>query len=83
MNAYADRYSCDRLALVYPATAEVPAGRVTNFVLLTAVRPVLEVLTIDVRDLAFGSGLPPGFDAVLPSAYERQQSPAPSVFAVA
>ncbi|MFZ3582128.1 McrC family protein [Loktanella sp. DJP18] len=83
MNAYADRYSCDRLALVYPATAEVPAGRVTNFVLLTAARPVLEVLTIDVRDLAFGSGLPPGFDAVLPSAYERQQSPAPSVFAVA
>lgn len=81
MNAYADRYHCNRLALVYPATAEFPPGHVTNFVLLTATRPVLEVLTIDVRDLAFGSGLPPGFDAVLPSALKRPQSPAPSFFA--
>ncbi|SNR45621.1 5-methylcytosine-specific restriction enzyme subunit McrC [Puniceibacterium sediminis] len=81
MNAYADRYCCNRLALVYPATAEFPSGSVTNFVLLTATRPVLEVLTIDVRDLAFGSGLPPGFDAVLPSALKRPQSPALSFFA--
>lgn len=59
MNAYADSYHCNRLALVYPATAEFPSGHVTSFVLLTATRPVLEVLTIDVHDLAFGSGCRP------------------------
>ncbi|WP_434163703.1 hypothetical protein RWA03_25490 (plasmid) [Sinorhizobium meliloti] len=64
MNAYADRYRCNRLALVYPATAP---GRVTSFVLMTAARPVLDVLTIDVRELALGNGMPAGFDAVLSS----------------
>lgn len=80
MNAYADRYRCNRLALVYPATADCPPGRLTSFVLMTAARPVLEVLTIDVRELAFGNGLPAGFDAVLPSTGERPQTSVRSVF---
>ncbi|RWD29866.1 MAG: restriction endonuclease [Mesorhizobium sp.] len=83
MNTYADRYRCKRLALIYPATAECPPGCVTNFVLMTEVRPTLEVLTIDVRDLAFGSGMPVGFEAVFSSSYERKRTSASTFFAAA
>ncbi|MES0190998.1 restriction endonuclease [Mesorhizobium sp. C264A] len=83
INTYADRYRCKRLALIYPATAECPPGCVTNFVLMTEVRPTLEVLAIDVREMAFGSGMPAGFEAVLSSAYERMRTPASTFLAAA
>jgi 5-methylcytosine-specific restriction enzyme subunit McrC len=39
MNAYASRYRCKRLALVYPASRDCPPGRITEFVLMTEERP--------------------------------------------
>ena len=66
MNAYASRYRCKRLALVYPASRDCPPGRITDFVLMTEERPVLDVVAIDIRELAFGSGIPAGIDAMIP-----------------
>ena len=84
MNAYASRYRCNRLSLVYPASFDRPPGRVTEFVLMTEERPVLKVVTVDVRELAFGSGLPGGFEEIIPWTRARKPAPMPpSVFAVA
>ena len=66
MNAYASRYRCKRLTLVYPASRDCPPGRITEFVLMTEERPIMEVVAIDVRELAFGSGIPAGIDAMIP-----------------
>lgn len=66
MNAYASRYRCKRLALVYPASRDCPPGRITEFVLMTEERPVLDVVAVDVRELAFGSGIPAGIDTMIP-----------------
>lgn len=66
MNAYASRYRCKRLALVYPASRACPPGRITEFVLDTEERPILEVVAADVRELAFGSGIPAGIDEIIP-----------------
>src|SRR6056297_2461027 len=66
MNAYASRYRCKRLALVYPASRDCPPGRITEFVLMTEERPVLDVIAINVRELAFGSEIPVGIDAMIP-----------------
>ena len=57
-NAYASRYRCKRLALVYPASGNCPPGKKAEFVLMTEERPRLEVVAVDVRELAFGSGIP-------------------------
>ena len=75
MNAYASRYRCKRLALVYPASRDCPPGRITEFVLMTEERPVLDVVAIDIRELAFGSGIPAGIDAMIPiEAHWKQRS---------
>ena len=66
MNAYASRYRCKRLALVYPASKDCPPGRIAEFVLMTEERPVLDVVAVDVRELAFGSGIPADIDAMIP-----------------
>lgn len=66
MNAYASRYRCKRLALVYPASRDCPPGRITEFVLMTEERPVLDVVAVDVRELTFGSGIPAGIDGMIP-----------------
>jgi len=66
MNAYASRYRCNRLALVYPASGNCPAGRVAEFVLMTEERPIPEVVAVDVRELAFGGGIPVGIDGMIP-----------------
>lgn len=73
MNAYASRYRCNQLALVYPASMDCPPGKVTDFVLMTEERPVLNVFAIDIRELAFGSGIPAGMDWMMP--IERHQKP--------
>ncbi|MBB4024214.1 5-methylcytosine-specific restriction enzyme subunit McrC [Confluentimicrobium naphthalenivorans] len=79
MNAYASRYRCKRLALVYPASRDCPPGRITEFVLMTEERPVLDVVAVDVRELAFGSGIPAGIDAMIPIErhWKQQSSQAP------
>lgn len=66
MNAYASRYRCKRLALVYPASVDCPPGKITEFVLMTEERPMLEIVVVDVRELAFGSGIPAGIDGMIP-----------------
>ena len=70
MNAYANRYRCKRLALVYPAFGDCPPGKITEFVLMTEERPILEVVAVDVRKLAIGSEIPIGIDEMI--SIERQ-----------
>jgi len=84
MNAYASRYRCKRLALVYPASRDCPPGRITEFVLMTEERPVLDVVAIDVRELAFGSGISAGIDAMIPIEphWKQRSSQAPIYEAV-
>jgi 5-methylcytosine-specific restriction enzyme subunit McrC len=67
MNAYASRYRCKRLALVYPASRDCPPGKISEFVLMTEERPKLEVIAVDVRELAVGCWLPNGLEDVTPS----------------
>ena len=52
LNAYADRYGCERLASVYPASAICPPGRVQSFRLGTPLRPILEVGAVDLVRLS-------------------------------
>lgn len=79
MNAYASRYRCKRLALVYPASRNCPPGGIAEFVLMTEERPVLDVVAIEVRELAFGSGIPAGIDAMIPIEphWKQRSSQAP------
>ena len=57
MNAYASRLGCKRLALVYPAWPDCPAGKVTEFVFETNERPTLAVIAVDLHELASGKGM--------------------------
>ncbi len=66
MNAYASRYRCNRLALVYPASLRCPPGHVRDFQFQTPSQPILDVVAVDIRDLAFGSGMPLGLEGVIP-----------------
>lgn len=66
MNAYASRYSCKRLALVYPAYGDCPPGRITEFALTTKERPTLEIIAVDVRELAYAHGIPVGMERAIP-----------------
>lgn len=79
MNAYASRYRCKRLALVYPTSRDCPPGRITEFVLMTEERPLLDIVAIDVRELAFGSGIPAGIGAIIPIEphWKQRSSQAP------
>jgi 5-methylcytosine-specific restriction enzyme subunit McrC len=84
MNAYASRYRCNRLALAYPASRDCPPGKITDFVLMTEERPTLEVIAVDVRDLAFGSGFPTGTEGMIPSKrlWKPPSSPASILAAI-
>jgi len=75
----ASRYRCKRLALVYPASRDCPPGRIKEFVLMTEERPVLDVVAVDVRELATGSGIPAGIDAMIPIEphWKQRSSQAP------
>jgi 5-methylcytosine-specific restriction enzyme subunit McrC len=46
---------------------------------MTEERPVLDVVAIDVRELAFGNGIPAGIDAVIPIElhWKQRSSQAP------
>jgi 5-methylcytosine-specific restriction enzyme subunit McrC len=51
---------------------------------MTEERPVLDVVAIDVRELAFGSGIPAGIDAMIPIEphWKQRSSQAPVYEAV-
>lgn len=70
---HASRYRCKRLTLVYPASRDCLPGKLTEFVLWTQDRPMLEVIAVDVRELAFGGGVPAGMDGMIPFAGHRKQ----------
>ena len=78
MNAYASRYHCNRLALVYLASVDCPPGKVTEFMLMTEERPMLEVVAVDVRELAIGSGIPAGIAGMIPSDRHWKQTASPA-----
>jgi 5-methylcytosine-specific restriction enzyme subunit McrC len=58
--AYASRYRCERVALVYPASVDCPPGLVERYTLVIPDAPYLEVYAVDLRALCFGGGLPVG-----------------------
>ena len=66
MNAYASRYRCKRLALIYPASGDCPPGKITEFVLMTEEQPMLNVIAVDLRELALGSGVRTGIGTMIP-----------------
>ena len=75
MNAYAARYRCKQLALVYPASGDCPPGKISEFVLMSEGRPKLEVIAVDVRELAFGDAMPAGIDGMISiEPHWKQQS---------
>lgn len=55
--AYASRYRCNRVALIYPASQKCPAGLVGNFTLEVPNAPLLQVHAVDLPALASGSPL--------------------------
>ena len=57
LTSYASRYSCDRVALVYPASAAFPAGVIDTFTLGIPNKPNLNIHAVDIRRLADGAGL--------------------------
>jgi 5-methylcytosine-specific restriction enzyme subunit McrC len=63
--AYAGRYDCQRLALVYPASPNCPAGQVRSHRLLLPGAPRLDVVALELTDLAAGRGVPAGLGSVL------------------
>jgi 5-methylcytosine-specific restriction enzyme subunit McrC len=65
MNAYASRYRCNRLALVYPSSEKCSPGGFSTFALMTEGRPMLEIFAVDVRELAFGSDTPGGLEKLV------------------
>lgn len=65
MNAYASRYRCKRLALVYPATCDLKPGKIDEFELMTPGRPVLDVLAVDVQKLASDNGMPASIERMI------------------
>ena len=65
MNAYASRYRCNSLALVYPASARCAPGYVREFRFQTPGQPILDVVAVDIHDLAFGDAMPAGLERVI------------------
>lgn len=74
MNAYASRYRCEDLALVYPASTNCPPGTVREFEFMTISQPRLKVITLDVRELAFSERLPDGLLALVEIAAQKDQA---------
>ncbi|MCY4460474.1 MAG: hypothetical protein OXC26_08785 [Albidovulum sp.] len=80
MNAYAGRYGCRQLTLVYPASAGCAPGLVRQFRLQTPLQPILDVVAVDLHELAFGSRVPLGLEGMFAgirtggSAKERAQA---------
>jgi 5-methylcytosine-specific restriction enzyme subunit McrC len=78
MNAYAGRFRCSRLALVYPASSGVPPGCVTKYVLETECQPTLGIWAVNVQELARGGGGPTGLEELLSSEVvgsQKRKSP--------
>jgi 5-methylcytosine-specific restriction enzyme subunit McrC len=80
---YVCRYRCKQLALFYPASGDCPPGKITEIVLMTEERPMLEVVAVDVRELAC-SGIPAGIVGMNPIErhWKQRSLQAPSYEAV-
>ena len=76
MNAYASRYQCNRLVLVYPASATCAPGHVREFCLQTPGRPTIDVIAVDLHDLAFGTNALFGLEGVLAKMRATGSEPA-------
>ena len=69
MTVYASRYRCSRLALIFPETKDCPAGFTTGFNLQIPEPACINAVAVDLRELAFSSGLPQGLEV-----FVRQES---------
>lgn len=67
--SYASRYGCDRVALVYPASATCRPGLLGSFKLKIPGFPRLEIHALDVQQLAYGGELP--VELSPPAPHER------------
>ena len=63
MTVYASRYRCNQLVLIFPATKDCPAGFTAGFNLQIPEPACINVVAVDLRELAFSSGLPRGLEA--------------------
>ena len=63
--AYASTYGCRRVVLVFPSSSACPPGQVYSFTLRIPNRPRLDIVAVDLRELAQNIGLP---DELLPQA---------------
>ena len=73
MTAYASRYRCKHLALIFPATKDCPAGITTGFNLQIPEQPCIHVVAVDLRDLAFSNGLPQGLEAFVRPEFDYKK----------
>lgn len=55
---YASRYSCECVALVYPASISCPPGLAERYRLAIPGAPILEIHAVDIRELARSGSLP-------------------------
>ncbi|RAL97728.1 restriction endonuclease [Agrobacterium sp. MS2] len=64
LTAYASRYDCDQVALVFPGRADIASELVGEFTLTVPSRPQVQVYAVNLFDLSRGGRLPSG---MLPS----------------
>lgn len=73
INAYASRYRCRHLALVYPISSLSETGTSTSFQLLTSDLPVINIITIDLKELSFSGSIGQHLECIITQcAHERE-----------
>ena len=70
---YASRYSCERVALIYPASVDCPPGFIERYRLAIPGAPILEIHAVDLHRLGRNGLLPP---ELCPPLQARQKAPA-------
>jgi 5-methylcytosine-specific restriction enzyme subunit McrC len=58
LTAYASRYGCRQVVLVFPASSACSPGLVGSFTLHILNRPRLDVVAVNLRELAQGTSIP-------------------------
>ena len=75
INAYAGRYKCKHLALVYPISSLSETGTITRFRILTSEFPVINVITIDLKELSFAGNVGQYLESIIMQCAHEGESP--------